>query len=176
VSGAVATVTQPKLDAGGVPPERPVVETKADRASRQLTEWRIVREFVVAVVALASLVVALMSCQASRESLRISEAQAQFNRRVHQGHVSPDVRVVVRHCNLPQYRDQAMVPELVVWNNGPIKAASLNASYRLYVFDTNTLRAVTSMGILEDLRDYSIVKRELAVDESIAKAILGSSP
>lgn len=99
--------------------------------------------------------------------------QTMQTRKTIHAHVRPDVQCVVRHSSLPQYKDKPSMPELVVWNNGPIKAVSMYASYRAFVFNPDTLEVVASMGISEDLLDYSIVQPQLEVGQRIGKTILG---
>ena len=175
-SPKMAIESEPKPQKGLEPLGKTTAAEQSQAAPKPPSRWQWIREILVLLVALASFIVSCGSNITSKRSLAISLEQAELTKRVHQEHVKPDVKTVVRHSSLPQDRDSPMAVELVVWDNGPIKAVSVDASYRLYVVDSNTFQVVASMGTTEDLLDHSIVKPELPVAEPIRKSILGAGP
>jgi tetratricopeptide (TPR) repeat protein len=148
-----------------------------DQKSKRFESLKIVKEFIVAATAVVALVVSIQSCRTSRESLTLSQQQAEANRRYHQENVKPDVRAVIRHSSSPTQKDNAIAAELVVWNNGPIKAVSLSGSYRTYILNPTNYYVVASMGISEPLVDYSFSMPEFKPIDNYVKQILSvSSP
>jgi hypothetical protein len=146
----------------------------AGLASKWLPSIKTAREFLVAATAIAALMISIRSCGTAKESLTLSRDQAEANRRYHQEHVKADVRAVVRHSSLPQNTDNAMAAELVVWNNGPIKAVSLTAAYRVYIVDPANSHVYASMGISEPLVDYSFSIPELKTTDKYVKQLLSA--
>src|SRR5882757_3807978 len=97
-------------------------------------------------------------------------------RKIFRSYVRPDVQCVVRHSSRPEDRDNPLAAELVIWNNGPIKATSVSMAYRVYVVIPDTLRVPASEGISEDLLDAAILQPELSVGGKIIKPVFGSGP
>jgi len=147
-----------------------------DQKLKRFDFLKIARELIVATTAVVALVVSIKSCRTSTESLTLSQQQAEDNRRYHQEYVNPDVRVFVRHASSPAYKDQAMAAELVVWNNGPIKAVSLSGAYRVYVLNPTNYYVYASMGISEPLVDYSFSLPEFKPNDNYVKQILSLGP
>jgi hypothetical protein len=92
--------------------------------------------------------------------------------KIQRRHVRPDVQCVVRHSSLPENKDNPIIPELVLWNNGPIDAVAVEASYRAYAISTNSWEVIMSMGIEEDLLNASVVLPELKVGQRVGKTIM----
>ena len=161
-------------DTVGVPQGHGVT---VDRVSRWVPSLKVVLQFIVAITATVALVVSIRSSRTARESLTLSQQQADANRRYHQEHVKPDVRAVVRHSSSPTQKDNAIAAELVVWNNGPIKAVSLTGAYRAYILNPTNYHVIASMGISEPLVDYSFSLPEFKPTNEYVKQILSvSSP
>jgi tetratricopeptide (TPR) repeat protein len=73
--------------------------------------------------------------------------------------------------------DTSMAAELVIWNNGPIKAVSLTGAYRVYMLNPTNLHVIASIGISEPLVDYSFSLPELKPSGEYVRQILsGGSP
>jgi tetratricopeptide (TPR) repeat protein len=155
---------------------------KSTKSSDQESNWfehlKIALQFIGVVIAIVALVASSKSCSTARESLALSQQQAEENRRYHQEQVKPDVRVVVRHSSSPSQHDNAMAAEVVVWNNGPIKAVSLTGTYRVYVLDPTNYYVFASMGISEPLVDYSFSLSELKQppDNYVKQILSAGSP
>jgi hypothetical protein len=120
---------------------------------------------ITVILSVAAVIISLVS--AGNSIYQTIETQ-----KIYRIHVQPDVRCVVRHSSKPEYRNVPMVAELVVWNNGPIKAVSVGVSYRVYVYNATNLDVFVSMGIAEDLLNYALVQPELSIGQNIAKTIL----
>jgi hypothetical protein len=146
-----------------------------DSASRWITSVKSAREFLAVIIGVVALVISIRSCATARQSLKLSQQQAEANQRYHQEHVKPDVRTVVRHSSSPAHKDNAMAAELVVWNNGPIKAVSLNGTYRVYLVDPTNSHVFASMGVSEPLVDYSFSVAELKPAGDCVKQVLSGS-
>lgn len=131
-------------------PER--VELPAQK-SNWFEHFKIALQFIGVITAIVALLVSAKSCGTAKESLALSKQQAEDNRRYHQEYVKPDVRAVIRHSSSPTQKDNAIAAELVVWNNGPIKAVSLSGAYRVYILNPTNFYVVASMGISEPLVD-----------------------
>jgi tetratricopeptide (TPR) repeat protein len=70
-----------------------------------------------------------------------------------------------------------MAAELVLWNNGPIKAVSLTGAYRVYILNPTNFHVSMSMGISPPLVDYTFSLPELKpTGESITQLLSASSP
>jgi tetratricopeptide (TPR) repeat protein len=147
----------------------------SDQKSNWFEHLKIALQFIGVVIAIVALAVSAKSCNMARESLDLSKQQAEANRRYHQENVKPDVRAVIRHSSSPTGKDNAIAAELVVWNNGPIKAVSLSGSYRIYILNPTNFYVVASMGISEPLVDYSFSIPEFKADDNYVKQILSAS-
>jgi hypothetical protein len=156
-----------------VAPER--IELPDPKESKGLDFLKIAGQFVAVAIAAAALMVSIKSNRTSSEAVTLSRQQADENRRYHQEYVKPDVHIVIRHASSPAYKDEAMAAELVVWNNGPIKAVSLSGAYRIYILDPTNFYVVASMGISEPLVDYSFSMPEFKPDDNYVKQILSAS-
>lgn len=141
----------------------------------ELVNLKIFLQFAASIIALVALVMSIKSFSIAKESLSLSQKQAEASRRYHQENVKPDVRSVVRHSSSPTENDNAMAAELVVWNNGPIKAVSLSGNYRVYVLNPTNFHVFASMGISEPLVDYSFSKPEFKPNDNYIKQILSAS-
>jgi len=146
-----------------------------DQKSNWFEHLKIALQFIGVVIAIVALVVSAKSCSTARESLALSNQQAEENRRYHQEYVKPDVRAVIRHSSSPTQKDNAIAAELVVWNNGPIKAVSLSGAYRVYILNPTNFYVVASMGISEPLVDYSFSLPEFKPTDQYVKQILSAS-
>jgi tetratricopeptide (TPR) repeat protein len=172
------SATVPPNGGSSVPASRQGATGAAELDSRRLT-WpshvKTIREYVAVLIAAAALAVSIGSCHTARESMGLAQQQDQANRRYHQEHVKPDVRVVVRHSTSPTSKDLPMAAELVILNNGPIKAVSLTGAYRVYLVDPTNSYVIASMGIAEPLVDYSFALSELKSTEQHVKGLLSAS-
>lgn len=95
-------------------------------------------------------------------------------RKIYRTHIQPDIQCVMRPR--PEAKGDYVEAQLVVLNNGPIKAASLSVSYRAYMYNPKTFKIIASMGIAEDLVDYAIIQPELMVGQRIVQPVFGTSP
>lgn len=156
----------------------------ATQASKPPLTWRdrfeqikIFREFVTVAAAVLALFISFNSSRTANKSLALSQQQSEANSRYHQEHVKPDVHAMVRHSSSSAYRNHDFAAELVVWNNGPIKAISLTASYRVYSFDPSSSHVYASVGVSEPLVDYSFSLPEFKPAQQHVKEIVsGGSP
>lgn len=172
--------------AGAVPaPERvPLGDSKSLVAASAIEDsgpdqrhsnLKTVREGIAVVTAVAALIVSIGSCHTSRESIQLAQQQAEANRRYHQEHIKPDVSAMVRHSSSSATQINPMAAELVVLNNGPIKAVSLTGAYRVYMVNPTNSYVFASMGVSEPLVDYSFALPELKPASDYVKPILSAS-
>lgn len=98
------------------------------------------------------------------------------NRKFRHAHISPEIRVLVRHSSRPEQAHNAKAPEVVIWNEGPIKVVSLSVNYKVVVIDPKNLTVSAVLGIADDLSEYNVLLPELAVGQKVGKEILGASP
>jgi hypothetical protein len=110
-------------------------------------------------------------------SLWFTWANYNQNKKVNRTDLKPDVICSVRHSTLPQGSNAPYAAELVILNRGPIKAASVYASYQVFGVDTNLWWPYCDPSIQEPLHaNYSIVTPELEVGEGKVKSILSLGP
>jgi len=158
--------------ASGSAAQGPTTGTGSASPLRDLFERvKIGREFITAFAALAALFISAKSCSTAKDALTVSKQQADANRRYHQEHVKPDVHTIIRHSSSPANRDVDFSAELVVWNNGPIKAVSLTGAYRVYMVDRTNSHVFASMGVSEPLVDYSFSLPECKPPDQFVKQI-----
>ncbi|MGA2801799.1 MAG: hypothetical protein ABSE97_05455 [Verrucomicrobiota bacterium] len=143
--------------------ETPTTEKPAALETKSPSRWLTVFLPIAAVV---------ISCASFANSC-YQTVQA---RKIFRPYVRPDIQCVVRHSSRPEDKDNPLATELVVWNNGPIKAVSVSVAYKSFIVDLTTLKVIASMSIPEDLSDATFIQADLEVGPKIIRPILGTSP
>jgi len=122
-------------------------------------------------LAIASIIISLIggvnSCRQTAQTQKVLRL-----------HIEPLVKCAVRHSSLPSRTNDSFSPELVVFNEGPIKAISPSVSCQVYVVDTNSLNVYLSMSSYDEkaVNRLTFLEPELEIGKPVSREILGVHP
>jgi hypothetical protein len=123
---------------------------------------------ITIVLSLAALLVSLSSAVNSCY-------QTSLTRRIQKTRLIPGLHCTVRYASSTVDTNSPSGVELVVWNSGPIDAASVSVTYNVYPIDLKTLTPYGVFGIKEELDIPPILLPKVGVGQKVGKQILGIS-